>query len=293
MPLDKTCILYPIAIDRKATLIYNRTMHLLNILDWFGKKQYRDTTGGDIAWIRNRPIAHRGLHDPSRPENSIPAFEAAIAENVCIEFDVQRSADGKFLVFHDENLRRMTGLDAIIHETPYSVIKDLRLAGTGYGIPLLEDVLELVAGKVPLLVEVKRHDKIDEEKVTGLLHAYKSEYDGKFAIQSFHPLVVKYMQKLSPEFFCGLLSSNFKNNKALRINKAGIKNARLFFLAKPDFISFEINSFPNKRIAKFRDKGLLVLGWTVMTSEEIEKAKVFCDNIILEKTKLPNILEVI
>jgi hypothetical protein len=101
------------------------------------------------------------------------------------------------------------------------------------------------------------------------------------------------MQKLSPEFFCGLLSSNFKNNKALRINKAGIKNARLFFLAKPDFISFEINSFPNKRIAKFRDKGLLVLGWTVMTPAEIEKAKVFCDNIILEKTKLPNILEVI
>jgi glycerophosphoryl diester phosphodiesterase len=268
-------------------------MHPLNILDWFGKKKYRDRAADDISWMSELPIAHRGLHDEGKPENSLAAFEAAIAEGICIELDVQRSSDGRFLVFHDDNLKRMTGYDALIGDTPYSVIEGLRLAGTEHRIPLLAEVLELVAGKVPLLVEMKKHDKDDEAVVTRMLREYKAKYDGKFAIQSFHPLVVKHMQKLSPEFFCGLLSSDFKDSKTLRINKAGIKNARLFFLAKPDFISFEINSFPNKRIAKFRDKGLLVLGWTVMTPEELEKARVFCDNIILEKTKLPNILEMV
>jgi glycerophosphoryl diester phosphodiesterase len=247
----------------------------------------------DVAWLRDRPIAHRGLHDSSIPENSLPAFEAAIAQHICIELDVRRSSDGKFVAFHDDNLHRMTGYNAFVRNTPYFIIRNLHLKGTEHRIPLLEDVLDLVAGRAPLLVEVKKHDKADEEAVVKLLREYRKKYDGKFAIQSFHPLVVKNMKKLSPEFYCGLLSSDFKGNKMRRIYKAAIKNARLFFMAKPDFISFEINSFPNKRISKFRDKGLPILAWTVVTPEEIEKARTLCDNIILEKTIFPNILEII
>jgi glycerophosphoryl diester phosphodiesterase len=266
---------------------------IFDIVTWFGKKKYRDIVDEDVVWLRDCPIAHRGLHDSAIPENSTPSFEAAISKDLCIELDVRRSSDGKFVVFHDDNLYRMTGHNALVHKTPYSVIRNLRLAGTEYQIPLLENVLELIAGRTPLLVEVKKHDKTDEESVVRLLREYREKYNGKFAIQSFHPLVVKNIKKLSPESLCGLLSSDFKDRKMHRLYKAAIKNARLFFMAKPDFISFEINSFPNKRISKFREQGLLVLGWTVMTLGEIEKAKILCDNIIIEKTSLPNILEMI
>jgi glycerophosphoryl diester phosphodiesterase len=266
---------------------------ILNIITWFGKKKYRDVVDEDVAWLRDCPIAHRGLHDSSTPENSLPAFEEAISQNICIELDVRRSSDGKFVVFHDENLYRMTGYSAFVRKTSYSTMKNLRLKDTACRIPLLEEVLELVAGRAPLLVEVKKHDKADEEAVVKLLRKYREKYDGKFAIQSFHPLVVKNMKKLSPEFYCGLLSSDFRGRKMRWIYKAAIKNARLFFMAKPDFISFEINSFPNKRISKFRERGLPILAWTVMTSEEIDKARILCDNIILEKTTLPNILEIL
>jgi glycerophosphoryl diester phosphodiesterase len=270
---------------------YNKDVAFISNL--IRRKKCLRAVDESMAWLRDHPIAHRGFHDGSIPENSIPAFEAAISKGLCIELDVRRSSDGKLIVFHDDNLSRMTGHNAFVHKTPYSVIRSLKLAGSEQRIPLLEEVLALVEGKAPLLVEVKKHDKAGEADVVRILREYKEKFNAKVAIQSFNPLVVKNIKKLSPEFFCGLLSSNFKGRKIFRLYKAAIKNARLFFIAKPDFISFEINSFPNKRISKFRKSGLLVLGWTVMTPEEVEKAKGLCDNIILEKTRFPNILEMI
>jgi glycerophosphoryl diester phosphodiesterase len=230
-------------------------------------------------WMTSRPIAHRGLHDETTPENSVPAFEAAIAAGISIELDVQLSKDGEAVVFHDDNVLRLTGVDRDIEKMTIEEIKALRFRGTDLQIPTFEEFLALVDGRVPILVEIKKHRKPLERIVIERLQ----RYGGEFAIQAFNPFVIRYVRKLDPTIACGLLSSKFEDMKLMRIKKAGIKNARLFFIAKPDFLSFEIHSFPNDRIADFREKlGLPVLAWTVKTKEELEHAKHFCDNIIFE-----------
>jgi len=230
-------------------------------------------------WMLTNPIAHRGLHDALTPENSLAAFEQAIRKGTAIELDVQLTKDEQVVVFHDDNVKRMTGFDGEIEKMTLAELKQLRLKGTEERIPTFDEVLDLVAGRVPILVEIKRHKKTLEQLTIDRLH----EYDGKYAIQAFNPFVIRHVRKLDPTIVCGLLSSKFEDMKLMRIKKAGIKNARLFFIAKPDFLSFEIHSFPNDRIADFRKElGLPVLAWTVRTREELERAKKYCDNIIFE-----------
>jgi len=230
-------------------------------------------------WILQKPIAHRGLHGEGRPENSIPAFEAAVESGVAIELDVQLTKDGRAVVFHDDNLIRMTGKDKELSKTTVEELKKLKLGNTNFSIPTFDEVLEIVAGKVPLLVEIKKHKKALEKIVVEKLQ----NYTGDYAVQAFNPLAIRSIKKFNSSIFCGLLSAKFDDMKLLRIKKAAIKNARLFFMAKPDFLSFEVHSFPNERIARFRKElGIPVLTWTVRTQEEKERAKVFADNIIFE-----------
>ena len=231
-------------------------------------------------WLWSRPIAHRGLHDDNFPENSLPAFEAAAGAGIPIEFDVQLSKDGQAIVVHDENLLRLTGTNREVEKMTTAEIKALRFRGTDFSIPTLEETLSLIDGRVPILVEVKKHKKPLEQMVCDQLRAYP----GEFAVQSFNPMVLRAIRRIAPEFVCGLLSSKFEHQKLLRIQKAGIKNARLFFMAKqPDFLSFEIHSFPNRRIAGFRqDLGIPILGWVITSLGELEIAEKFCDNIIFE-----------
>ncbi|MDR3304524.1 MAG: glycerophosphodiester phosphodiesterase [Clostridiales Family XIII bacterium] len=231
------------------------------------------------SWILANPIAHRGLHDREMPENSIPAFEAAIEKGISIELDVQLTRDRELVVFHDDNLQRMTGLNKNIWKLSFAELERLCLKHTNLRIPTFREVLDLIGGRVPLLVEIKKHRGKPEPQVVEMLHGYPGEY----AIQAFNPVVLQHVRKLDPSIYCGLLSSKFEHEKIMRIKKAGIRNARLFFMAKPDFLSFEINSFPNRRIAGFRKElGLPVLGWTIKTGEDIDKALKFCDNIIFE-----------
>jgi len=231
-------------------------------------------------WIWSKPIAHRGLHDERYPENSLPAFDAAACAGISIELDVQLSKDGQAVVMHDDNLARMTGANLDIEKSTVAQIKAQRLRKTEYTVPTFEEVLKLINGRVPILVEVKKHRKRLEQTVYDQLKAYPGEY----AIQSFNPMVIRWFRKTDPSIVCGLLSSRFDDQKMLRIERAGIMNARLFFMAKkPDFLSFEINSFPNRRIEGFREKlGIPVLGWTIRTLGDLDAAVQFCDNIIFE-----------
>ncbi|MDR0519298.1 MAG: glycerophosphodiester phosphodiesterase [Clostridiales Family XIII bacterium] len=227
------------------------------------------------------PIAHRGLHDSSVPENSMAAFAAAVAEGFSIEIDVQLTRDKQVVIFHDDMLTRMTGVDKRLTRMDFDELRKLRLAGTEHAIPTLREFLDFVDGRVPILVEVKRNR--GSRGIERIVCKMLREYDGQFAVQSFHPLAVRKVRKTYPDIFCGLLSSKFSDMKLMFLKKEGIRNARLFFIAKPDFISFEINSFPNRRVAKFREQlGLPVLAWTVRTMEEIERAGEYCDNIIFE-----------
>ena len=229
-------------------------------------------------------IAHRGYHDIEKniPENSLRAFEEAIKNNYIIELDVHILKDGEVVVFHDDNLKRMTGIDKKIKECTYCEISKLRLKETEEKIPLLKNVLNLVDGKVPIIIELKidvRCGKLEKEVIEILSH-----YNGKYAIKSFNPFSVDYFRKHSPNTIRGQLASDFKNDKMFILKKLLLKNMLFNFISKPDFISYDIRALPNKKIQKIRKKQL-ILGWTARSGEDIEKAKKYCDNVIFEKRK--------
>ena len=232
-------------------------------------------------WLLKKPIAHRGLHDEQVPENTMPAFEAAIEAGYPIEIDVQLTKDKVPVVFHDDKLDRLTGLKKRVTGVKFADLQRLRIGGTEHSVPTFKEFLEFVAGRVPILVELKRNrgSKGLERAVIEMLQKYK----GDFAIQSFNPIAIRKVRKLDPCVYCGLLSSKLSEMKILFIKKAAVKNARLFFMAKPDFVAFEINSFPNERVKKFREElQLPIIGWTIKTREDLERAREFCDGIIFE-----------
>ena len=141
-----------------------------------------------LEWLCARPFAHRGLHDgrAGRPENSLAAFAAAVADGYGIELDVQAAADGQAMVFHDWSLVRMTGADGGIRDHDASVLSGLRLQQSRQMIPTLAQVLELIAGRSPVIVEIKSApDQLGaaEEAAFRVLETY----NGPFAVTSFNP----------------------------------------------------------------------------------------------------------
>jgi glycerophosphoryl diester phosphodiesterase len=173
----------------------------------------------------------------------------------------------------------MTGINKDLKDCTYEEIASLKLKNTDNYIPLFKDVLKIVNGKVPLLIELKSDNRVGrlEKEVMKELKNYK----GKYAIQSFHPLTLLYLKKHYPDIIRGQLSCNFNNEKINPILKYLLKNMFFNFITKPDFVSYGIDSIPNKNVERFRKKHL-VLGWTIKTKADIEKAKKYCDNYIFE-----------
>ena len=236
----------------------------------------------NLDFLKNKPIAHRGLFDKKVgiPENSIPAFEKAIEKGYPIELDVHLLKDGKVVVFHDDDLNRMTGINKKIKDCTYDEIKKLKLDKTNYQIPLFSEVLKLVNGIVPILIEFKSDRKAGEteKELIKIIENYK----GNYAVQSFNPLSLIWFKRNCPEIPRGQLSASFKKDRMCTLRKLILKNVYFNFLTKPDFISYSIDAFPNKRVEDFRNSGKLVLGWTVRKREDLDKAKKYCDNIIGE-----------
>jgi len=237
------------------------------------------------TWLVETPIAHRGYHDKNIPENSLAAFSNAIEKGFAIELDVQLLADDTVVVFHDESLARMTGNDGYIKYLIKEDLKALKLKDSKETIPTLEEVLKLVDGKVPLLIEIKNKYKIGklEQKVLDLL----KNYTGEFAVQSFNPYSLSYFKKHAPQILRGQLSGYLKKEKLGWLKKFLLK--RMFFNKKtsePHFIAYEASTLPNRFVKKY--KQLPLLAWAVKSKEEYMKVIKYCDNIIFEKFE-PNL----
>ncbi len=225
-------------------------------------------------WLLTRPIAHRGLWNDEVPENSLKAYKNAIEHGYPIEIDVHKSSDGVLFVFHDDNLERMTGVQAPIHEKTSSEIKALNLGGTEEKIPTLREVLDTIDGNVPILIEIKNQpDKSVVDDTVNLL----KEYKGEFAIQSFNHLYIIRIKKLAPQFIRGVLGTKYKG-KVSALTRFVLRRMPLNFIAKPDFISYNLKNLPIKN-----KKKLPLLCWTVTDSEQQTIAEKLADNIIFEK----------
>ncbi|MBQ7466863.1 MAG: glycerophosphodiester phosphodiesterase [Clostridia bacterium] len=231
------------------------------------------------SWICNLPIAHRGLHDDEVPENSVKAFEKAIEKNYAIELDVRALADGTLVVFHDDTLGRLTGKDGYINNFTYDDVKDLTLLKSNEHIPTFKDVLKLIDGKVPILVEIKNAGKVSFEKD---VWKFLSKYKGEYAVQSFNPYSLEWFKINAPHVKRGQLASFFKGNKDISFTKRYVLKRMLLNkkVSEPHFISYQAENLPNKYVKKYSD--LPLLAWVVKNQESYDKLKKCCDNIIFE-----------
>lgn len=234
-------------------------------------------------WLTGWLYAHRGLHDADRPENSMAAFREAAENGYGIELDVRLTKDGYVVVLHDADLRRMTGACGTVESSTYEELSKLRLAGTQEHIPLFSDVLEMVSGRVPLLVEIKTegmHSSSINRKTSQLLRFYK----GKYALQSFSPFSVRWFRKCAPWDPRGQLSSTFRpwEKGVPKIVQFCARHLLLNFLGRPNFISYCRDGLHAPVVQRLRRHGLPVLAWTVRSASEAAQARKLCDTIIFE-----------
>ena len=235
-------------------------------------------------WLRTRPIAHRGLCAPGLVENALGAFSACVAAGQPIEIDVQLTADGKVVVFHDARLKRMTGVDGRLAETPSARLADLRLNGTDERIPRFAEVLDLVAGRIPILVEIKA------EGAPGPLEAQTaavaSAYAGEIAVQSFNPESMQAVRAHAPDLIRGQLSTDYRRAGA-RLDpgrRAALRNLWLNHLSAPDFVAYDVDAMTDARLARLRRRigDLPLILWTARYRAQAAFAARLGCNIIYE-----------
>lgn len=221
-------------------------------------------------------FAHRGLHDRERgiAENSLDAFEAACERGFGIELDVRLSADGTARVFHDATLKRAAGIKKLISKLTDRELDGIRIFGTQSRIPTLAEVLERIADRVPLLVELKSDKKSPDP--TRAVHSLMKNYGGRYLVQSFDPRQLRLYRRLSPETPVGLLATGLRENgeKVSRLIDYALRNLRTDFICRPDFISYEfskrdkLSALARRRLARGPE-----FSWTIRTPEDYAKAK--------------------
>jgi glycerophosphoryl diester phosphodiesterase len=233
------------------------------------------------AWLTQTPIAHRGLHSPGVPENSLAAIEAAVAAGLPVEIDIQPTADGRVVCFHDWNLQRMTGRDGRVAATKSGELSDLRLLGTGEGIPFFEDVLRLVAGRQPLVIEIK--NRRQPEGMEAAMSAILKDYQGAYVVHSFNPFSLGWLRRNAPWIVRGQISCAFDTDDMATWKKLLLEHYAMNWMSRPHFISHQIKRLPSPVTSVLRNAfGLPLLAWTAKSPEEFALAKTLADNVIFE-----------
>lgn len=235
--------------------------------------------------------AHRGLHRNSSPapENTLPAFEMAARAGYGIELDTQLTRDGQVVVFHDETLARACGTDRKIGELTYAELSQFHLFGSYEHVPLFSEVLSVVAGRVPLIVELKSHNRLKEttDKTLDLLE----KYSGVYCIESFHPLMLLRVRRRMPKALRGQLSSRRVKPDGIGIKIPAVVsllgvmlgNLCFNFLARPDFIAYRYDTAKTVGLRLCKRLGApIMVAWTVRLQEDFEKTAKEYNMVIFE-----------
>ncbi len=237
-----------------------------------------------------RPFAHRGLHDRAqgRAENSRAACAAAIEAGYAIEIDVQMSLDGEAMVFHDYRLQRLTPERGVVRKLTAAELGAIELKGGGETIPTLLEILKLVAGRVPLLIEIKDQDGAFgpnvgplEQRVADLL----ATYVGPVAVMSFNPHSVRFLGEIAPDVPRGLVSFDWPREEAPTLTYAqrvALADLIEFEQLGCAFVSYGAEAFPAKGPTRVRVQGFPVLTWTVQSALEEARTRPHADQITFE-----------
>ncbi|MDD3383906.1 MAG: glycerophosphodiester phosphodiesterase family protein [Bacilli bacterium] len=236
----------------------------------------------NVEFIDKYPIAHRGFFNNASesPENSLNAFKKAVENKYAIELDLQLSKDLQVVVFHDDDLKRVCNIAKNVRDFNYDELRMIKLMKSNQSMPLFKDVLELVNGKVPLIIELKSIKGMNNDLLPKVYELIKN-YKGDYAIQSFDPTLVSYYRKNYPQIIRGQLVYDYKDSKVQKILKFLLSHLYLNFLSKPDFINSHLEYFPSKLI-KFKKNGGKVICYTAKNSSQYIKAFDFFDNVIFE-----------
>lgn len=241
------------------------------------KTKWQHLTGWDYA--------HRGLYDNEHgiPENSMAAFRRAVDKGYGIELDVHLTADNQLVVFHDDTLTRMCGMNKKISSFLYSDLMQLRLLGTEEGIPLFKDVLELIDGKVPLIIELKV-DGSNQNLLCPLVWQLLSRYKGDYCIESFHPFVLQWFKRHEPQVVRGQLSCNFfKENPHCDIVLFLMSNLMTNYFTHPDFIAYKYLDLDNPAVIYNRKLfHIMTVVWTIPGKPTYDRFKNKVDAMIFE-----------
>jgi glycerophosphoryl diester phosphodiesterase len=237
------------------------------------------------AWdlLFHPPVAHRGLWSPGGPpENSLAAFQAACAAGYGIELDVQLSADGEAMVFHDDTLERLTGAPGRVRDHTAADLGQIRLSGSEETIPTLMETMAVVGHRAMMLVELKTpYGEVGplEQRV----HEILIDHNGPVAVIGFNPYSHAWFAERFPGVLRGLNSYSYKDDAHLspeqRRSFASLEHAAI---ARPHFLALGLDMLPSPKAAELRAKGMPVVAWTVRASERWEGLKACCDNLIFE-----------
>jgi glycerophosphoryl diester phosphodiesterase len=239
-------------------------------------------------WLTARPVAHRGLHDRARGviENMPGAVSAAVASNFSIEVDLQLSADGEAMVHHDDVLGRLTEGSGALLEMTAAQLKQVAFKDTPERMMALGDLCALVAGQVPLVLEVKSHFDGDRRLVTRIAQVLEN-YRGPVVAMSFDPDQVLALREIAPQLTRGIVAQRSYDDgywtKLTQQQRDSMLHLRHFLRTRPHFVAYWVNELPAPAPWIARNIfGCPLLTWTVRTPEQRERAGRYADQMIFE-----------
>lgn len=242
----------------------------------------------DLSWVIARPIAHRGLHDRERGiiENTPGAFKAAIAGGFAFECDVQLTADGEAVVFHDFDLERLTAGTGRVIDHKAAELASLTMKGTGDRIGTLTDLFTLTSGRALIVCEIKSANDGDM-RLTERVAAVARAYAGPLVIKSFDPRVVAHWHTLATGIPAGIVAMNdyeYPDYAMLSgAQKHALANLLHFGETRPDFVSWRVRDLPSAAPFLCRaGLGLPLMTWTVRTPQERAIAANYADQMVFE-----------
>ena len=237
-------------------------------------------------WLVARPITHRGLHAKSKGiiENTASAFEAAIAGNYAIECDIQLTADGEAIVFHDNDLDRVAEAKGAVKTLTTNELQKVKLRATSDRIQTLSELLEQVDGRATLVIELKTLWDDNDALARRALQVLES-YDGPHCLMSFDPVLIACLRGLSPHTVRGIVADRFTDPYYDSLPLAKRHAMRTFaHLAEtqPHFVSYYWRELPFEPVTEIRNAGHPVITWTLRSKEEASQALRYCDQITFE-----------
>lgn len=239
-----------------------------------------------MDWLGAHPFAHRGLHGQTKGvvENSRSAFALAIEHGFGIELDVQLSRDGHAMVFHDRGLSRLTNETGAVRRRTAAELGQIKLKNSEDVIEPLANILDLVDGRVPVLVEIKTRPRESAGALEAAVADVLDRYTGPVAVMSFAPSSVAWFAAYAPHIPRGIVAMDFVNhNEGLSwAERQSLTHLTHWDATAPDFIAYNCNDLPQNSVAAIRRQGVPVFSWTVRSAETRARIHPFVDQIIFE-----------